>query len=470
MPDDLDVSGGTTGVSTDDLEIAADQLGRLAREASALAAELSRLDPPGLRSSPHVDQARVDIDVAVAQVRWVASRSALLHALLLTAGRGYVLTERAVGTAIRWYEATAARGLGDIAPALLAGSGAAGAFGVGTWLGIRAAGGLDGIMNKLFEKNGIPSASSVVKQHNSLLNNSVTAAGVRALAQGAGPFLMGVAGAPPGAPQLLGARSYQIGARGLVGLGQTLDLFEETGVKLVETTRLPGGAPPTDYVDRLARVPYEEDGSGPQVRIEKYTAAGEPDRYCVYITGTATFSPVATDQPWDLTSNLVNAAGGESGSFRAVQLAMEAAGIDASSPVQFTGYSQGGGTAASLASSGLYNTQGLTTFGGPTGQIPIPEGFPTVLVEHSDDLVPALGGEQSNVGAVLVRRDVFGGENLPQDWAVPSHHYEYYVQTARLMDESGSPRLDQAMRELDAFTAGATMESSSAYRFERTEG
>jgi hypothetical protein len=37
------------------------------------------------------------------------------------------------------------------------------------------------------------------------------------------------------------------------------------------------------------------------------------------------------------------------------------------------------------------------------------------------------------------------------------------------MDESGSPQLDNSMRDLDTFTAGATLESSTVYRFEREE-
>lgn len=99
--------------------------------------------------------------------------------------------------------------------------------------------------------------------------------------------------------------------------------------------------------------------------------------------------------------------------------------------MQFAGYSQGGGVAARLAASGDYNTQGLVTFAGPTGQVPLPDTFPAVLVEHSDDLVPALGGPQDNAGAVLVRRDVFGGDDLPE-MLVPAHHLEYYLQTARI--------------------------------------
>ncbi len=470
MPDDLEVSGGSSAVSTEDLEVAAEQLARLAGEASALAADLGRLEPPFMHTSSHVDQAALDIDVAASTLQEVAGRAHAIRESLVTAARVYELSERMTAMGIRFFETVVAHSAGSHLPGLLIGSAGLSAFVGGVWIGLRAMGGLDELTNKAFEKKGIPSAPSWLREHNYLINNPVTATAVRVGAQSSGPFLLGAAGAPGWVPPLLGHRAYELASRGLIGGGRSLDLFEQTGVKLVETQQLQTTAPPRDYVDRLARVPYEEDGSGPQVVIEKYTAPGEPDKYCVYITGTADFNPATTDQPWDMTSNLENAAGRESGSAAAVRAAMESAGIDENSPVQFTGYSQGGGTAASLVASGLYNTQGLTTFGGPTGQIPIPSGFPTVLVEHSDDIVPALGGEQSNAGAVLVRRDVFSGEEIPTDYAVVSHHIEYYLQTARLMDESGSPQLDQSMRQLDAFTDGATLESSTAYRFERTEG
>ena len=148
---------------------------------------------------------------------------------------------------------------------------------------------------------------------------------------------------------------------------------------------------------------------------------------------------------------------------------MAEAGVDENSPVQLTGYSQGGGTAAVVAASGLYNTQGVVTFGGPTGQVPLPGGIPAVLVEHSDDLVPALGGEQQNSSAVLVRRDVFEGDVTDKRYGLPSHHIEYYLQTAALMDDSRSPQLDSTIGALDSFTEGATLESSTAYRFERAD-
>jgi hypothetical protein len=90
-----------------------------------------------------------------------------------------------------------------------------------------------------------------------------------------------------------------------------------------------------------------------------------------------------------------------------------------------------------------------------------------VLVEHADDPVPALGGEQENSAAVLVKRDVFDGSKIDSTMAVPSHHIEYYLKTAQIMDESGSPQLEATLGELDSFTAGAKLESSTAYHYER---
>jgi hypothetical protein len=145
------------------------------------------------------------------------------------------------------------------------------------------------------------------------------------------------------------------------------------------------------------------------------------------------------------------------------------AGVTPDSPVQFTGYSQGGGTAARLAASGEWNTQGVATFGGPTGGIQLPRDVPAVIVEHREDLVPALGGPQLNHDAVYVQREVFGGEEVPHDVAVPAHHAQYYAETATLMDAEQNAQLRAAVGGLDSFGAGATSVTSTAYRFERVD-
>jgi hypothetical protein len=461
----LDVSGATSAVATEDLETAARQLQQLSRETASAAAELAQLEPPSTPGVIYGDQARVDIEIAISQLREIARRAGLLEAVLLTAAQGYEVAERVVGSAVRGVGTTAAQWVGGRVPGWLLTSGVLVSAAGGLWAGIRAAGGLQGVMGRAFD--GVPKANPVMKEFNHVVNNATTVSLFRSVAQGFGAAALGAAGAPPGAAHVFGVRTFGAGATGLITAGRSVGLLAETPVTLVRTVERSAGAPPSNYADRLERVPYFEEEKGEQVMIEKYTVPGEPDRFSVYVGGTVTFSPAATTEPWDMTSNLVNATTAESGSVASVRAAMAAAGIDEGSPVQFTGFSQGGGTAARLAASGLYDTQGLVTFGGPTGQVPIPDGFPSVLIEHADDPVPALGGEQDNGGAVLVRRDVFGGEIGDKRYAVPSHHIEYYLQTANLMDDSGSPQLDATIAELDSFTAGATLESSTEYRFER---
>ncbi|MBN9239329.1 MAG: hypothetical protein BGO97_06540 [Micrococcales bacterium 70-64] len=470
MSDGLDVSGGTTAVSTEDIEVAADQLHRLVVECSAIAAALSALDPVASPWSADDDQAKLDIGVALAGLRDIACGAQTLAVVLRTAAQGYEIAERVAGAAVRGGETLLAQWLGARVPAWLLGSGLFLSFAGGVWAGIRASGGLAPLVDSYFRDNGIPSASPAAKQLNGLWTNPAAVGAIRTVAQSAGPFLIGAAGALPGTAQALGTTSFEVGAKGLIVAGQSVGLLTETGVRLVEAADRPVVAPPRDYVDRLARVPYQEDGSGPQVMIERYSVEGGPDRFAVYVGGTATFSPVATTEPWDMTSNLYNAAGVESGSVASVRAAMAAAGITADSPVQLTGYSQGGGVVARIAASGDYDVRGLASFGGPTGQVDLPHGVPAVLVEHSDDLVPALGGEQANSEAVLVRRDVYGGREVSKEWGVPSHHIENYIKTAHLMDTSGSPQLGETLAKLDAFTDGTTLETSTLYTFERTSG
>jgi len=468
VADDLDVTGGTTVVSTEDLDRAAEQLDRLSTEAAAIAAQLAGIERARVPGVFYPDQAAVDIDLAVTHVRDIVHRARRLHLVLVTAARGYVATERLVGFAVRGIEAAAAQWIGARLPALFLLSGPLAITTAGVWAGLVASGGVGRQVDRAFSTGGAPKDGPLLRGFNGLVTSASTVSLIRGAAQSVGPALLGAAGVPPGMPALLGTRAYEVGARGIIGQGQTIGLLEESGVRLAERTEQPITRAPHDYADRLSRVPHGEREGGPHVVIEKYAVPGEADRFEVYVGGTVTFSPASTTEPWDMTSNMFNAAGLESGSVEAVRAAMADAGIDESSPVQFTGYSQGGGTAARLAASGLFNTQGLTTFGGPTGQVPLPEGLPAVLVEHADDLVPALGGEQDNEGAVLVRRTVFDGQPLPRDLVAPAHHYEYYLQTAKLMDGSGSPQLDGAIARLDAFTAGARLESSTAYRFERT--
>ena len=458
MPDELDVTGGTSAFATEDLSIAADQLKRLGLEAGAIASDLARIDSPPTPGIYNSGQAQLDVDHAVRMLEGVSHRAAALDSALTFAAQGYIVAERTVESGLSVLRTLGAQWLGLHLPARLGMAGLAAASPIGLGLGAIL---LAGLGSRLSSKGG-----SFIRTTNQLVNNEHSVAITRMVTQALGPMFLGTVAAPPGAPLLMGSKPYEFGAKFLVGAGRTFGLFDATPVRLAGSSELPVTEAPQTYEDRLARMPRGEDGA--QVMIERYSVPGEPDRFSVYVGGTVTFNPGSTSEPWDMASNMVNATGEVSGSAASVREAMAEAGIDKDSPVQFTGFSQGGGTVARIVSSGEFNTQGVLTFGAPTGQIPLPEGIPTVLVEHADDPVPALGGEQGNTAAVLVRRDVFDrGEEVDSTMLVPSHHWEYYLKTARIMDESGSPQLESTLGKLDSFTAGATLESSTAYHYER---
>jgi hypothetical protein len=235
------------------------------------------------------------------------------------------------------------------------------------------------------------------------------------------------------------------------------------------------GAPPSGLAGRIDRIPQRVrdqagEPTGQHIRIERYATPGGPDRFEVYITGTADFSPRSGSDPFDLTSDVGTIAELPAGAVRAVQQAMAQEGITAESPVQFTGYSQGGLIAVTLAASGDYNTHGVLAVGSPTAHVALGDDFPVIAIEHTDDIVPAMGGMRSGHDAVLVEREAFADRETPSGVAVPSHDRGEYRRTAELADTAMSPQLVAAREALDGFTSGTTPVSSTTYVAERVRG
>ncbi len=476
MGDDLVIGGGGSyAVGTDELFACADQLRELAAAVSGLNRDLASIDSGISRGQARVVgapqsvmDAEASIDRLALLLAEVESQARALDFAVGAAAEGYGFAEYFVGHLIHEFTGQFGALLARYSPGLLlatvGGTAVLGAVS-GLFLGAMAPGGIaKGAPGGV--KTG-PSRGTWLREHNEIVTNPLTVDLVRIASQASGDVVVGALGVPPQLTTFLGAAGVAIGSKAIMGTGSLFGLLKETPGRLVDSHTQVVTASPTGFAERLGRVPDTEVTDGAQVVIEKYSTPGEADRFEVYVAGTVTFSPVADTEPWDMTSNMANAAGVPGGGYASVAAAMELAGIDQSSPVQFTGYSHGAGTAAWLAASGDYNTQGLATFGGPTGQVPIPEGFPTVIVEHTDDIVPALGGEQVNHHAVLVERAVFAGRDVPTEYAVPAHHFEYYEQTARLMDEAQSDRVNDASRSLDSFAGGASTVTSTAYRFER---
>jgi len=214
---------------------------------------------------------------------------------------------------------------------------------------------------------------------------------------------------------------------------------------------------PQGAVERLARVP-----EGDQVRIERYDAPGQSPRYVVYVGPTETFSPIARDEPWDLTSNVTGVAGLDSGSLRATEQAMHEAGVQPGDAVTFVGFSQGGLVATRLAASGDWNAAGLETYGAPAGDILLPEGLHGMAVRNSDDFIPALAGPQLDHTLLQVERRAFDpGAPIPTDLPAPAHQRNSYVATATVIDHAESAAVREQVAALDAFTADYTQQPGS---------
>jgi hypothetical protein len=461
VSDDLIISGGgSTAVATDELYASAQSLGRLAGEAGALLVRLATIDRyltldrlEAVGAPTGVARAEEDIDLARMRLAELEGKARTVEWVLHTAADRYGYIEKVVQRLGQEVAGSVGWLIGKFLPVI----------------GMAALPGLVGFAGgvaiaALASPGGF---RQFFRTNNALLTNPVTASLVRTAAMSADDVLLGMAGVP----QFVGSAVAPLGiaftAYTLLkpGLGTLLD---ETPVRLTSSTSHAAPATPaTGFSERLARVPDAEADGGAQVVVERYSSPGEPDRFEVFVAGTVTFSPFADSEPWDMTSNIANAAGEGSGSYEAVAESLRLAGVTADSPVQFTGYSQGGAVVGRLAASGEYNTQGVLTFGSPVGQMSLPADIPVVLVSHSDDIVPQLGGPHVSGHAVIVERQAFGGRDIPDEYAVPAHHYEYYQETAHLMDDARSDQLRGAVERLDAFSAGATTVTRTTYRFER---
>jgi hypothetical protein len=291
---------------------------------------------------------------------------------------------------------------------------------------------------------------------------------VRLIVSSADDFGEGVIRMPPELALLLGDEGL-----GILGLGSSAALvvaasnaigaMKETGVSVSAGPSKAGGSAPTGFAERAARIPT----GGQQVRIERYSVAGGADRFEVYLGGTIDGSMVATKEPWDMTSNITAIAGGDAGSYAATRQAMALAGIDSTTPVVFNGYSQGGLIASMLAASGDYDTKGLFTVGAPSGQVEVAHDIPYVAIEHSNDLVPAVGGGWKSSEPVLVTRELFDDRADASESYLPAHELSYYRQTASLADAADEGRLIRAADALREFGSRSTEAQTTLYRAKR---
>jgi len=207
--------------------------------------------------------------------------------------------------------------------------------------------------------------------------------------------------------------------------------------------------PAQSMAERIARIP---DTRNP-IRVEKYRLANGDTHAEVFIAGTHDWGVGSGTTPFDLESNLRLVAGHTALSVVATTQAMRRAGVKPGDSVTFVGHSQGGAVATTLAESGIYKTTGLVTAGSPTGTLPVRGNYPAVVIEHTNDIVPGLGGERLTTQATVVTRDS-GHRRLD---VVGAHSTDSYEYTAALIDRSAAPELKMRLGPVSPAERGSVM-------------
>ena len=273
------------------------------------------------------------------------------------------------------------------------------------------------------------------------------------------------------------------GVGGLAAAGKPL---RETPIAVTRVSVEPATSP-QGLEQLIGRIP-RADPEMPQVRIERYegVTGGHPS-FVVYLGGTIDTGLVPTDEPWDMTSNVNALAGMDAGSYRAAIAAMRAAGIASDDLVTLVGHSQGGLLAARIAQSPEFRVGDVVTVGAPIHQIPVGPGVSLTAVEHTEDLVPTLGGlalvglgaaavaAGSGTGGAgagagtttTVRRSALAGITPSADDSLPGHNLTRYVETGRVMDDSDDRQISQLRARLENATRGAGQ--VSFWRAERAD-
>ncbi|HCG55997.1 MULTISPECIES: hypothetical protein [Brevibacterium] len=158
--------------------------------------------------------------------------------------------------------------------------------------------------------------------------------------------------------------------------------------------------PPCDLEDLYGREADRHRGADSgQVRIEEITSPDGTTRYIVYVPATTDWSPDAGSNTTDLTTNVQAMAGNDTVMAEMVRQAIANANIATDAEVMLVGYSQGGITAGSLAADPAFlaevNVTALVTVGAPISDFPVDEGIDVLSIEHEQDLVPDLDGNEN---------------------------------------------------------------------------
>lgn len=256
--------------------------------------------------------------------------------------------------------------------------------------------------------------------------------------------------------------SYEDAVAGLVNAGGMAGLFRDAGEVGVARADDPTGDHAPTSVSDIFR---EQSSIGPDQGKVQIVAVPQPvgtTSYIVQIPGTQEWGPARGSNPVDLTTNVRLMAGASTLMQQQVAEAMRQAGIRPGDPVMLTGHSQGGMTAAALASDPAFRrefaVQSVVTGGSPIARFDIPDCVSVLSLEHDQDAVPMLEGRENPDRAnwVTVERDL----GTVRDGALPdasvgaAHGTDAYAETGALVDASSDPSVRAWLAGQEPFLSG----------------
>lgn len=449
MSDALILSGGGyTSVATDELFIEATRVAQCASRADSWFAVITNIlvtDAGASSLGPELESTR-QLESALTKTQQLADDARVAGAALMKSADSYGDTERRL---------TSLLGFGAQYGGWSLGSGHL--LGILALLGTVSTAGLALLASTML---GIPMAKMAaylaiqLKKAPGLMNSPLFVRLVRSVVSSSDEMAFGAAGVPAGLALLFGrALGARDGAAALAALAKLASgggkgPLVETGQR-VTSVGTPRGVEPPHTVGELAERVPSSGGDSPQVRVERYGSEADP-RWVVYIAGTGDFSLTPQSDSFDMTSNIHATAGGDAASERAVRDALTAAGAKPGDPLLPIGHSQGGLLAAMLAQDPDMNVVGYVSMGGPVGSVTVAD-VPGVSIEHTEDLVPALGGTaKPSDSLVTVGRSVL--DNAAESAPLAVHGLDYYRETASLISASDESRLQDFDQLVSDFT------------------
>lgn len=274
------------------------------------------------------------------------------------------------------------------------------------------------------------------------------------------------------------AGDYASSIAGLLALANRGGLLEDTGDFTVEEVDESTTGIDIDASNALATIFDQQAplGNDPgQVQVIRVDHGDGPPAWIVQIPGTQDWSPTRGDNPVDLTSNVsMMTMSDQTLIEQQVRDAMRAAGIAPGEDVMLTGHSQGGITAASMATDpdvrAEFDIRSVVTGGSPIGRFDIPDDISVLSLEHEQDVVPKLDGQDNpdrpNWTTVTRELDDIDGTDATTGQRGPgqAHSLPNYINTGADVDASDDAGIAQWRRDQETFLDGTGETTRTRYQ------